>query len=356
MLESHECEECLAERDLMRCTGTEDVVTGFDEAFSTMLEIDRGHWVFKNSDSTFWRLEVDFSSFTTQERELYSVQDLSGINALVHPKPIPIRRKGQPVEVGKAERDAFHLSDRRFLHQFSDLSDRWLNHFEPLTFHLIERAAQFSEHNCVATYETLNDDETCPILLALQCLSMSRDLSDLWGNLGWGNASRNMTSEYLHIQDPCIVRRDSRPDMMARIDLWRLDGHEKIPDSRRYLPSTFKYLLKEAFSTIQKTLLRGQPRDWPTAFYAIGLLTFVYSNLSLGYEAFGLSQETPEFSKRALLHLSELFLYVTGDMHPMHNDLDLFWYEVVVGGDVIPMDHYHDLHYWWTQTSECKNS
>jgi hypothetical protein len=310
-------------------------------SLTALTELADGVWILRTGP-IHWKIVVDYTSLGREKVFESAIVDL------------PWFVNGDSVA---EERDTAHVE---FLNQFETIQVRW-NDYEQITEDIISSAANYQKSLLqVEGGDLWEADEDILVLLALRCLVISHDLSEIGGNLpcSWV-IDEDFDYKYWQISKAELCPHPRRPlsgQMLdPSIELWQMSEDYELPNDRKEHTNTLRFLLRKTVQTAQKLLLRGRPEDWPTIFYTLCLLMVVYGTFDLASSFTRVLRRTSREFRKALKSLIRLFLYCCGDLHPLNNVFDIKSYALMVGGNTLPVEHYMEMNSIWIECRTFSN-
>ena len=310
-------------------------------SLTELTELADGVWIL-HTGPIHWKIVVDYTSLGREKVFESAIVDL------------PWFVNGDSVA---EERDTAYV---KFLNQFEKIQVRW-NDYEPITEDIISSAANYQKSLLQVESRGLWEaDEDILVLLALRCLVVSHDLSEIGGNLPcrW-MIDEDFDYKYWRIAEAELCPHPRRPHsgqmLDPSIELWQMSEDYELPNDRKEHTNTLHFLLRKTFQTAQKLLLRGRPEDWPTLFYTLCLLMIIYGTFDLASSFTRVLHRTSREFYQALKSLIRLFLYCCGDLHPLNNAFDIRWYALMVGGNTLLVEHYMEMNNIWVECRTFSN-
>jgi hypothetical protein len=238
----------------------------------------------------------------------------------------------------------------RFITQFCSFDARWMHQYGRNAHDLIRMATRLHAYNYLGPEnKTIGDGDVCPILSTLRCLAVTHDFTILDYSMphkysAWSRDERFDFQE-LHVADPEIEDFfNNRHNLIPQIDIRRMPMTYKPPTARM---SNLSYLLKQALRRTQDLLLQGDPRHFPTVLFTLVLMSIILHDIECAAAKTEFFSEVYDAVSGLVIQLAGLFLYCSDDMHPFHEEFDLEWFSVTVGGDPIVVESYKTLHRIW---------
>lgn len=309
----------------------------WEQVPSELTELADGVWIL-HTGPIHWKIVVDYTSLGREKVFESAIVDL----------PWFVNDGDSVAE----ERDTAHV---KFLNQFETIQVRWASHYEQITEDIISSAANYQKHLLqVESRDLWEADEDILVLLALRCLVISHDLSqiDVSHSHTWV-IDEDFDYKYWQMTEaelrPCLGRHHSGQTLVPSIELWQMSEDYELPNDRKEHTNTLRFLLRKTFQTAQKLLLRGRPEDWPTLFYTLCLLMIIYGTFDLANSFTRVLHRTCTEFHKALKSLIRLFLYCCGDLHPLNNAFDIRLYALMVGGDTLLVEHYMEMNSIWVE-------
>ncbi|KAF2691475.1 hypothetical protein K458DRAFT_381330 [Lentithecium fluviatile CBS 122367] len=304
----------------LRCESQTRLTEDVEAAFNTATQIGQSNWILREDQDAF-KLTIDYSELAPPLLEAHAVRDVLDFRRI------------------ESELNEARLC---FLAQFITISSRWGGLYERMTENTLTHAARYQALLYSTEPESpLTEKEQWVILNALRCLLNTRNVEEITGYLGTRDNLAAISSETEPILSATLVRH-LRGNWSAHPTIYVTESSGNEP---HFFESseTFASLLTSTLSGTQSLLLRGRPKDWPTVFYVLYVLTLVHSDLfnCRGYTtAF---DEVRRVIKESLKSLSVIFLSCCSEsgLQPFSSRFDKTRYALMLGVDTAHMSVQH---------------
>ena len=230
-----------------------------------------------------------------------------------------------------------------FLAQFEDMESQWPRHFEPYTVELIKRCAMFQAALLARRKSSLEDlpDEDIPIALSLRCLVLTHEIMEVGGTLPAcirdEDEERTDFKKY-HDKDPLIdvIRVFSRePGCSGRAQV----------DSEEHIPS----LLENLVQTIQRLIMRQDPRQWPLILCTLFIFEQISNNYVTHPDPMSLLEPSSKALSSTLSALCHWFHVCSQTLQPLTDKWEREAFSELVDDDPLLLEMFQWLNDGWLE-------
>ena len=291
------------------------------------MRIPPSQWYLQGGGNDSYFINVDYSQFPQEDIINFAVRDMLSI-------------------CNSAQKPGFQVSLLEFLEQFRNIERRWKGEFENFTTELLTGAAQLQE-DILSGMPVIPVDfagDATVIALALNCLALTQDISIVSGDCVDGmmdNTSHVILQEAHH---------GDNSEVHPLVEV-RKEGTMRKPRARVKtglgLDDTVGLMLQHVAQLTHQTLIRQDPRDWPTVLYVLCILCIVVYNVRDDIDwMLSLSGATKSL-KLLISDLCRLYYICTQGGQPLTHHWDREAYETRVGDNQIAIRYCSKLNEMW---------
>lgn len=240
----------------------------------------------------------------------------------------------------------------QFITQFEEIETRRPHEYELGTCEIIAQSAQYQKEILVqrSPIPAAEFDEIIVIAQLLRCLLISSEISDVNGNY-----TDFMDGSDIHVLRP--EGEDAYWGLESSITIQRYNDDDRGRDHQIWkhckgLPA----ILKKAIGNLQHLMFRRRPRDLPCLIYSFCLLALIVSSLrTLAPFMAPISPAADELDA-ILQTLCDLYLFCSGNVHPLVDDIDLSRYTSLSEDDTVAIKHFQSLNQLWREFGKIDSS
>ena len=231
-----------------------------------------------------------------------------------------------------------------FLAQFEDMESRWPGHFEPYTVELIGRCAMFQKALLARQKSPLEDlpDECIPIALSLRCLVLTHEIAEVGGTIPDCIRDEDEERTYFekyHDVDPLI-------DVIKWSGDLRLDrsGRQEV-DKEEHIPC----LLETLVQTIQRLIMRQDPREWPLILCTLCILEQISSSFMTRPDPMSVLESSSEAISGVYSALCHWFHVCSQTLQPLTDNWEKEAFSNLVDHDPLLLEMFQWFNDGWVE-------